>query len=495
MLDRNYILEIINEIWNGSNQGKGATGTLKNKYPDVFHYLETLYPTISNVGTRAWMFFNNVADIPKCMCGTPNTWKSFSRGFTLYCSVKCMSSAQSVINKRSSTVLERYGETHFSKTPEYKQKFKDTCNNRYGVDNPGQIPELKITRSKNKSQTYINNLIYDMREKYIPLFDICNFTGVHEPSVWKCLNCDEEFVQPCLSWQELNCDNCYPRKISGVSKLEKDIFDIVSSLDPSAVANDRSVLNGKELDILIESKNLAIEICGAYWHSDKFVDKNYHQEKFINCEKLGINLITLFDFDCDKREIIEMMLRNYLFANSSKRIYARNGNIIPVTGNVAKKFNETYHLRGHAAAKYHFGFVYNNEIVAVSSWTPNRFKNSGIELVRLCSKYPITGLLGKMTSHASIALNQRLLYSYVDLRYGNGRSYIAAGYTCEKITSPGYWYVDSYGNVNHRSSFSKSKLMSLKSYSIDKTEFQIMDDEGYHRIWDCGNKLFKWEAK
>ncbi len=42
----------------------------------------------------------------------------------------------------------------------------------------------------------------------------------------------------------------------------------------------------------------------------------------------------------------------------------------------------------------------------------------------------------------------------------------------------------------HRSNFRKSKLKNTKTYDPNKTEFQIMEEEGYNWIYDCGNLKF-----
>ena len=48
-------------------------------------------------------------------------------------------------------------------------------------------------------------------------------------------------------------------------------------------SNNRSILNGKELDIYIPSKNIAIECNGVYWHSLK--PTNFHYNKWKNCKE------------------------------------------------------------------------------------------------------------------------------------------------------------------------------------------------------------------
>lgn len=494
-LDKNYISNTLDQLWTRS-QGKGAQSTLLSKYKWIADHLDALYSGVDNYGAKAWLFVNDHQSPPTCYCGKIKNWKSYSRGFGDYCSIKCMSNCAKTRDKRAATISAKYGVDHFSKSTEYKNKFKQTCFDRYGVINPGQIPKLKLQRAKNKSFTYLSHLINSVADNYVPLFDINAYGGVHEPSNWLCKKCDNKFEMPNLI-KGLVCISCYPRpKNIGESKQEIELREWIQSLGVNTVQKDRKVLQGKELDILIPDYDLAIEVCGSYWHSDQHVDRNYHQNKFLGCEQSNIQLLTLFDFDLKNLDLVQSMILHKLRLSPHKPLRPSLGKIIPIKGDQARRFNQTYHLRGHSAASYHFGLVFDNELVAVSSWGRNRFdkKSQSLELVRLCASRPVNGLLGKMTAHAARTLGVSHIQSYVDLRYGTGMAYRSAGYQLVKTTSPGYWYVDSATVCYHRSSFSKQKLKNFTEYDVNKTEFEIMNELNYNRIWDCGNRLFEWKA-
>lgn len=493
-LDKNSISKILNELWT-RNQGKGAQSTLVSRFKSVVTALDARYPQIDNYGQKAYLWVNDLDSVPLCYCGQPTIWKSYTRGYGEYCGIKCMSKCPVTLQKKSATVQNRYGVSHFSKTELYKTKFKNTCMDRYGVINPGQIVDLKIRRSKTKSQTYLLNLIHINEHYYTPLFEYAEFQGVHESSMWRCVKCKTDF-EMCNLIQGIRCSSCYPKtRLVGESKQEIEIADWLKSLNISVERKNRTLLNGKELDLLIPDHNLAIEVCGSYWHSDRFVDKLYHQQKTVQCELQNIQLITLFDFDLKNQNIVKDMILHKLGLSTKKKFMPRQGSIQQINSQQAKEFNNLYHLRAHAAASHHFGFFVNDELIAVSSWSKSRFdKNShALELVRLCSKNPVSGLLGKMTHYASKVLNAKTIHSYVDLRYGSGSSYQSAGYNLIRTTKPGYWYVDGNATCYHRSSFAKSNLTHFPNYDQNKTEFEIMNELGYHRIWDCGNKLYEWK--
>ena len=93
----------------------------------------------------------------------------------------------------------------------------------------------------------------------------------------------------------LLCNKCQHEK---TSHFELEIAEYVSTFYTGmCIRNDRSVLNGKELDIYYPEKKIAIEFNGDYWHSDKFKSENYHYNKFKACHDLGITLVSIFEFD------------------------------------------------------------------------------------------------------------------------------------------------------------------------------------------------------
>ena len=98
------------------------------------------------------------------------------------------------------------------------------------------------------------------------------------------------------------------------SAPEKEIFNYISSIvgKENSSSNDRSVISPKELDIYVPSRNLAIEYCGLYWHSDLVIeDKYYHKNKYDLCYKKGIRLITVFEDEylADKRSVLSRLRR------------------------------------------------------------------------------------------------------------------------------------------------------------------------------------------
>ena len=78
-----------------------------------------------------------------------------------------------------------------------------------------------------------------------------------------------------------------PKCGTTLSYGEETILKLLSKLHPQQ--RNRTILNGKEIDIYIPSLKLGIEYNGLYWHSEvNGKDKNYHFNKLNNCNKQGV---------------------------------------------------------------------------------------------------------------------------------------------------------------------------------------------------------------
>lgn len=132
------------------------------------------------------------------------------------------------------------------KRPEVKEKQRQVMIARYGVENPSLVPEFVDKRK----QTCIN------------LFGVDN--------IFKTKSFSERMKAK------------YKR---GSSTAEMEICNFIETLGFKVERNDRDILNGHEIDIVVPEASLCIEYDGLYWHSTAFrKNKNYHLWKTEQCE-------------------------------------------------------------------------------------------------------------------------------------------------------------------------------------------------------------------
>lgn len=105
------------------------------------------------------------------------------------------------------------------------------------------------------------------------------------------------------------------------SGFERDLRSFLEDLVGSpAISNDRSLLDGKELDIYFPQLRLAVEANGDYWHSDRIISQRsgisseeYHRRKLEIAANKGIGLALVWESDWkNSRSLVEEALRRFL---------------------------------------------------------------------------------------------------------------------------------------------------------------------------------------
>jgi len=292
------------------------------------------------------------------------------------------------------------------------------------------------------------------------------------------------------------CPQCNNESTS--SKGEKELSDFIESLNIDILRNDRTLLDNRlELDIYIPSKNLAIEYCGIYWHSEIHKDKDYHLNKLNMCISKGIDLITIFEDEwLYKKDIVKHRL-SYILNIDKNTIYARKCKVKTINNKEMRQFCDKYHIQGSSSAKIKLGLFYGDELVSIMSFAKQslskgnkNFDNNVWELSRFCSKYTVVGGAGKLLSHFKKHYEWDKIISFADRRWSIGNLYNTLGFSFVGYTKKNYWYINRKTRKKireHRFKYRKDKIGHLG----EGTEWDIMQSLGYTRIWDCGNMKFE----
>lgn len=318
-----------------------------------------------------------------------------------------------------------------------------------------------------------------------------------------CLTCDSKFINSRQVFRSSTkggadlCLTCNPR-LSGRSSAEKELFNFVKSLDTEATANDRSLLGGKEIDVLVPSKNIGFEFTGLYWHAEKQNPERNHllwKQQFAH--NRGVRLITIFEDEWAlKRPIVESRIRG-LLGYHCETIDARKTQIREISARESREFLDANHIQGADKASVKLGLFFNGELVEIATFKKTNMTKGGDgsewELSRLCSKLNIRvrGGAGKLIAHFQRHVNTDNipLISFADRRWSDGSLYETLGFKFVGSTPPSYWYMEHYKTRIHRSALMKHRLVETDA---DKkfTEWELAQKRGFDRIWDCGTT--KW---
>jgi G:T-mismatch repair DNA endonuclease (very short patch repair protein) len=415
--------------------------------------------------------------------------------------------------KTTKSFLDTYGVERYSQTTEFKSKIKEISQSKWGVDNYSQTLEcrekVKETSIENWGVEHYsktdefkkklrNNKESLMKLRYENLigegFQVIDYQNSSFEIFHK--ECNRNFkINRDLLYSRHNLNICLCTKCLdinlGHSNMELEIQDFLNSLNLSYNKKDKTILEGKELDIYLPEYKLAIEMNGVYWHSEIYLDKYYHRDKTLKCKEKDIHLLHIWEDDWKyKRDITKSIILNKLNLIDNK-IYARKCEIKLVDSNDSSQFLNLNHIQGSSPSQLKLGLYFNGELVSLMTfgW---RFTNSKkeYELIRFCNKinYNVIGAASKLFSYFLKNYGVDEIISYSDISLFSGNLYQKLGFEKISLSKPNYfWVVD--GIRKHRFNFNKKRLIKL-GYDKNKSESQILQEIGYYRVYSCGQE--KW---
>lgn len=485
------------------------------EYQKILQYTSNF--DLKSFKEKIWFFYHNLKEVPKCPCGHQSKFtERFDRGYQDFCSLTCANShKEEMVKRQKESIQKKWGVDFFPQHKEFNKKQKATKKERYGDEHYNNVDKMKSTKQKLYGDSGYNNseknkisrrisFISTIKEKIGKLDD--NFISYNLEDDNITLNCgtcktDYQIYNNLFNYRtkqkSVLCTICNPTDEKQVSGLELDLINFVSGIVQVETKN-RTILEGKELDIFIPSKNLAIEFNGLYWHSDIYKDKNYHLNKTILCNKKGVNLLHVFEDEwLEKSDIVKSIIKNKLGV-WDKRIYARNCEVKIVNKSEEKSFLNVNHIQGFVGSNTTYGLYHNNELVSLMSFGGLRkslgydSKEGSYEMLRFCNKlnHNVVGGASKLFKHFIKTNNPRQIISYSDMRYFDGSLYEKLGFEFIGDTKPNYFYVINHNREN-RFKYRKDVLVKA-GYDSTKTEKDIMKERGFNRIWDCGNKKWVW---
>lgn len=512
----------IREKYGKINRGRFSFCTIKFKkatQKEIEWAHQIPLPYTSHIEKLQCLFYfdGDLSKVKKCPeCSSVLSYQGQKKG-KIFCSKKCSDSSSERKEKILSTKKERYGDPNYNNS----NKARETSIERYGKDNYSKTEDyLKKCKATNmekfgeewvsQTQDWREKIVITSQEKYgktHPMKEGKNEIWMPNPEKW--------FKETQLSLEEICEKSGYSRvrvlqimKENGIDKeksaYEKDLCNFIKDLPgrSTMIMNTRpNWMLGKELDIYLKEKKLAIEFNGIYWHTDTMgKTKSYHKKKTEWCEREGIQLLHVFENewrDPIKKDIWKSVIKAKL-GIFDKKYFARNLSFSKIEEHKEKKeardFLNNNHLQGSCGFSFAFVLKDGNEIVQIMTFGKNRYSRKGeYELLRMATKKNscVVGGFQKIL--------KKVDFSFVS--YGNRRwcssiknVYERNGMKISNISDPCPWYTKNWKDLEHRTKYQKHKLDKiLENFDPDISADQNMKMNGYHRIWDCGNLVYVFD--
>ncbi len=157
-----------------------------------------------------------------------------------------------------------------------------------------------------------------------------------------------------------------------------------------------------------------------------------------------------FLFHANTFTILQHLILSKLKQN--QQVYARLCNIEAIDKKTATAFLVAHHLLGYANAAYCYGLYFEQELLAVASFSKGRkmnrlaAKKRSFELVRFACKTGV-GISGGLSKCLNAFIKDKQpgdVMTYIDKQFYDGSGFTKIGFTLHSETLPQHFWVDSH---------------------------------------------------
>lgn len=317
-------------------------------------------------------------------------------------------------------------------------------------------------------------------------YDKSEFKGSHIPLIVTCEEHGDFMTTPGNHLAGKGCPKCNYQVSSQEELLIKEF--------PIFKQTNKSILYPRHLDLYSDKHRLAVEINGRYWHSEQNgKSSTYHLTKTEDCLAKKITLLHFWENEVDSKfNIIKSMISSKL--GGSEKVHGRNTKLITPTKQEVKEFLDVNHLQGDLPYKKAYGLVLEGQLVSLMTFGKPRYnKQYEWEILRYTTKlgFTVVGGASKLFSAFIKDCSPKSIITYADRRYSEGEVYEKLGLQFSHNSRPNYFYAKGSTSIP-RYMAQKHKLPKLlgDKFNPHLSETQNMLNNGYVKVWDCGNKVF-----
>lgn len=447
------------------------------RYPtlqDKIFKLTSFFPDDVCLRQRVHGIINNIKNAPTCKLPICNNYCIFftdgkrANTYSIYCSPKCSSLSESRVKNIQQTKLKKYNDRHYSNRDQARISYADTFS----------IPQSSLKKLESRDWLYDQH--YNNKKS---LAIIAHELEVSKTAVQRRF---QNFNIPVVNYPSSLC--------------EQQLVEFITSLigTEHVITNCRTLIPPQEVDIYIPSKKLAIEVNGCYWHSDtNRKDRNYHLNKLKRCNKKGIKLLQISDLCYQQKTNIIHSMVAYQLGCIQHVLNGRDTTVCEISSSTSNLFLQENHFQGAYNSSINLGLFFNNELVGCMTFSKPRYSNLvEYELIRFACKTNtiIRGGASKLFKFFLKKYNPQSIISYSNKERSIGNIYKVLGFKYSHASKPGYCYYKK-DRLFSRVECQKHKLdRFLNNFNSELTEYQNMRNNGYHRIWDCGNDVWLWKT-
>ena len=130
-MDKEYILSNV--------KGRATSRFIKSNYPTEYEFIIKMPG--DKFSEKLYNYFYNCPKHVCPTCGKNTPFRNINIGYSQFCCAKCSYNSDIRINKIKQTCLEKYGVENPSQSKEIQKKKEETCLENHGV-HPFQLPKI-----------------------------------------------------------------------------------------------------------------------------------------------------------------------------------------------------------------------------------------------------------------------------------------------------------------------------------------------------------------
>lgn len=405
-----------------------------------------------------------------------------------------------VTNKRKETCLKRWGVDVASKSDIIKNKIKASILRKYNTLNLLEVKEIKDKIDKANKDKWGESHVSKSNE-YRKKYGISNHKNYLKYiadgiSLFDCDRGENHTFEVHIDnyikrWKSNNpiCTSCNP--IGDLKSIkEKELYFYIKGIYDGEII--QSYRDGLEIDVYLPDLKIGFEFNGLYWHSELRKSKNYHLEKTNYFKDRDIRIIHIWEDDWTfNRAVIKSQINNWL-GLIRNRIWARNCRVRVIENSgMTKEFLNKNHIQGYINSTLTLGLYDNDILVSLMKFDHyegrKKMQEKDWNLSRFCNRLNtnVVGGASKLLDYFIKEYNPSRIISYADVSWSTGKLYYTLGFNKVSDSQPDYKYILNEKRV-HKSRYKKS---NLKVPNISESEYT--KSQGINRIWDCGKLKFE----
>lgn len=267
-------------------------------------------------------------------------------------------------------------------------------------------------------------------------------------------------------------------------QFETEVRSFLQSESLLFAGNSQTQLRSFFPLILMGAKPVYLHCISVSKFAKHAPDENYFSGLSDEAESKKIKLIHLWeDVWMNNRELVK--LRLLAICGRSKRIHARQTEIVRIDKKQADEFLISNHLQYSTNAYYKYGLTRKGELVAVATFSKSRIMHDGpalyrsYELVRFCSLKgtTVTGGLGKLLHHFINEHHPAHIMTYADRDWSFGEGYKKLGFVFDENTPAQHFFIHP------------SNMVRLYPHRLEQSGSELLQS-GYVKVANAGNSKF-----